>query len=127
MKNRSLLISLALLVAAGSAGLAYFQATSVGGNMTDQAEKYLATFTSEQRAASLLEYDTPQRVKRHSIRKTSRKGLQNKEMNDNQRKAAHALLKSCLSDAGDDKAQKSMALETILHELETKKGTRTNI
>jgi uncharacterized protein DUF3500 len=131
MKYKSLIVVLILSLVAGSAGFAYFQAKSVGGDMTAQAEKYLASLSDEQRAKSLLEYDAkdpvaPDRLARgnwHFIPKAQRKGLQIKEMNESQRKTAHALLKSCLSDVGYDKATKIMELEVILRELEKGKGT----
>src|SRR5436305_389269 len=43
-------------------------------------------------------------------------------MNEEQRKAAHALLKAALSEAGYGKATQIMALEGLLHELEKAKG-----
>ena len=64
------------------------------------------------------------RVGWHFIPKAERKGLQIKEMTEPQRKAAHALLRSTLSQVGYDKATQIMQLEQILHELEEAKGTR---
>lgn len=122
MKTRSLLFALLFLPLAAGAGLAYFQTKSVGASMTDEAQKYLAALSDEQRAKSLMDYDSKDRVGWHFIPKPSRKGLQIKEMNESQRKNAHSLLKSCLSDIGYDKATKIMALEVILNELEKGKG-----
>src|SRR5688572_775946 len=106
MKYKSLIVVLVLSLVAGSAGYSYFQAKSVGGDMTAEAQKYLASLSDEQRAKSQLEYDAkdpvaPDKLARanwHFIPKPQRKGLQIKEMNESQRKVAHALLKSCLSD-----------------------------
>lgn len=123
MKYRSLLLAVFLFPLAAAALGAYFQSRSVGAGMTDEAQKYLASLSDEQRKVSLLEYEAKERVDWHFIPKPYRKGLQIKEMNESQRKAAHALLKSCLSDIGYEKATKIMALETILHELEKGKGT----
>ena len=43
-------------------------------------------------------------------------------MSEEQRKAAHALLKAALSEVGYSKATQIMALEGLLHELEKAKG-----
>ncbi len=106
-----------------TAGAVYLQNRSTGENMTQAAKAYLATLTEEQRAISLMEYDTPQRVGWHFIPKSQRKGLQIRDMNQDQRSAALELLKAALSQVGYDKARTIMELESILHELEkTRRG-----
>jgi hypothetical protein len=68
-------------------------------------------------------FDDPRRLKWHFIPLAERKGLQIKEMNAEQRKAALALLESCVSEAGYHKAEVIMGLEAILKELEkTRQG-----
>lgn len=118
MKRRNALIALALVVFVASAGWTYFKKSSTGVDLTAAAEKYLSTLDKKQLAVSQLKYDTPKRVGWHFIPKDYRKGLQIKEMNKEQRKAAHALLRTTLSKAGYDKATKIMALENVLNALE---------
>ena len=45
-------------------------------------------------------------------------------LNEAQRKAAHRLLQSCLSEVGYKKATKIMQLESLLYALEEKAGSR---
>ena len=125
MKNRrSLVAALATLVmvTAGWIGLTY---EGVGGDMTKSAERFLSSLSAEQSAKARMAFDDPKRLDWHFIPKAERKGLQIKEMTPDQRKLAHALLHSGLSEVGYEKATTIMSLEAILHELE--KGTGTNI
>ncbi len=124
MKRRIVIALAALSILAAASAGAYFKLASSGEDMTKAAQQYLATLSKEQLAISQLEYDTDKRVDWHFIPKEYRKGLQIKEMNDEQRKAAHALLHASLSKIGYDKAVIVMDLEKILHTLEEKKGTR---
>jgi hypothetical protein len=128
MKNRSLntpqrLVLVALLLAA-SGGWEYINRDSPGVGMTTAAEKFIASLTDEQRATTMLDYDSPKRVGWHFVPLPERKGLQVKHMSEEQRKAAHTLLRSALSQAGYDKTKTIMQLEALLHELErTRTGT----
>jgi hypothetical protein len=122
MNHRSLpalAVGLALVVA--GAGWAV-QRISAGSGMSDAATKFVATLNEEQKKQTVLPYDAPKRLEWHFIPKDERKGLQVKEMDEAQRKALHALLKTALSEAGYDKMTKIMALESILKALE--KGGR---
>jgi Protein of unknown function (DUF3500) len=87
---------------------------TVGAAMTEAAQKYLASLSAEQVAKSTMEFDNPARLDWHNIPKPERKGLQIREMNPEQRKLCHNLLKAALSEAGYDKAVKIMALENNL-------------
>ena len=123
MKNRKTpiaLIALIVVVAAGWIGLVY---EGAGGAMTQSAERFLGSLSAEQRAQAFMAYDNPKRLDWHFIPKPERKGLQVKEMAPDQRKLAHALLHSGLSEVGFEKATTIMSLEAILHELEKGKGT----
>lgn len=111
-----LVVLAALLVA--SAGFAFVNRDDPGVGMTVAAEKFIATLSDDQRATTVLDYDSPKRVGWHFIPMAERKGLQVKHMNEDQRKAAHALLRSALSQAGYDKSTTIMQLEALLHELE---------
>ena len=85
--------------------------------MTEAANKFLASLTPEQNAKASFQFKDDERENWHYIPKT-RKGLTIKEMTEPQRKLAHALLKSGLSDHGYNKATNIMSLEPVLHELE---------
>jgi hypothetical protein len=91
--------------------------------MTATAAALLESLDKEQRAACQLPYDSPLRVDWHFIPKKERKGLIVRKMNDDQRKAGHALLQTALSKIGYEKSTKIMALEAILAEFEGDKGT----
>jgi hypothetical protein len=118
MKRSNFCLGLCVLVVAGAAGFAYVRVAATGPGMTAAAQRFVKTLSAEQRAATVLPYDTPARTDWHYIPKPSRKGLQIKEMNAAQRDAAHGLLASALSEAGYSKATKIMQLESILRELE---------
>lgn len=118
MKTRPPRIVVVLLFTAIAAALGYARLATSGVDMTSAAQKFLAVLSDQARAQAVLDYDTPQRTDWHYIPKPTRKGLQVKEMNDEQRKAAFALLQSALSGAGYGKATKIMQLESILRELE---------
>jgi hypothetical protein len=120
MKRSVLALGLLVAITACAWG-AYFRVSGTGGEMIGTAEKFLGTLTPEQKAKVVMNYDAPERVDWHFIPKASRKGMQIKEMNDTQRKAAHALLQSALSQVGYTKATKIMSLEKILRELEKSK------
>jgi hypothetical protein len=109
------LFAVAVLAGAGWMALNY---QGAGGDMTRAAEAFLASLTAEQRVQATMEYDDPKRLDWHFIPKPERKGLQIKHMNEEQRKAAHALLASGVSQLGYDKAVTIMSLEAILQELE---------
>jgi hypothetical protein len=114
--------AVAILLVAGSAGWSFYKEVVVGQAMGDAAEAFIATLNDEQRQTVVLAYDVPQRVDWHFIPKEERKGLQIRHMSEEQRKAAHALLQTALSQAGYDKATQIMHLENLLHEFEAGKG-----
>jgi hypothetical protein len=117
------LLLVALLLAA-SGGWAFLNRDNPGVGMTTAAEKFVESLTDEQRATAVLDYNSPKRVGWHFIPLAERKGLQVKNMSEEQRKAAHTLLRSALSQAGYDKTTTIMQLEALLRELEkTKTGT----
>ena len=117
-----LAVVVALLLTA-SAGWSYYRLVGTAEVMTDSAKKFLATLPADQQTKAAMNYDDPKRVDWHFIPKNDRKGLQIKDMNSDQRKAAHELLKVALSEAGYGKATKIMELESLLAELEkSRKG-----
>ena len=104
-----------LLVGAGWYGFLY---RGPAADMTESAQKFLGSLTSEQAAKTTIKFDDPARLKWHFIPLPERKGLQVKEMNADQRKLALELLRASLSQVGYDKATTIISLEAILRELE---------
>jgi hypothetical protein len=126
MKSRLLLAALLTFVFVSSTAWSYYlRLASTGEAMTEAAEKFLATLGEKNRAAASFEYGDAKRVAWHFIpleNEKEREGLKVRQMNEGERKAAHALLKSALSEVGYDKATKIMALESLLDELQKGKG-----
>jgi hypothetical protein len=112
-------LALVLFLAGGSA---YYRHAGAGAEMAAAAKRFLATLSDEQRAKTVLDFDSPKRVAWHFIPLAERKGLQIKEMNASQRAAAHDLLRAALSQAGYEKARTIMSLEAILRELEKRRS-----
>lgn len=118
MQSRKGLLISAALVLAVAGGWAFALYRGTGGDMTQSAQAFLASLSDEQRAKASMDYGNAARLDWHFIPKPERKGLQIKEMNEDQRKLAHKLLESGLSQVGYGKADTIMSLEAILHELE---------
>ena len=118
MTHRRFALALALFSVVAGSGWLWLKVTGPGADMTVAAGKFLESLSKEQRAAASMKYDDPARLDWHFIPKDTRKGLQIKEMNDQQRKAAYALLASALSEVGYDKATTVIELEAILRELQ---------
>ncbi len=123
MKPLSRFVALILLLAVATAGTAYWRVGGVGADMTGKATAFVGTLTDEQKAVAVLAFEKPERFDWHFIPKEHRKGLQLKEMTESQRQAAHALLKSTLSEIGYEKATNIMQLEHILHMLEQERNS----
>jgi hypothetical protein len=85
--------------------------------MAEAATKFLSALDLEQKGKATFDWKDEERLNWHYIPK-DRKGLPLKEMKPEQRKLAHALLQSALSDHGYKKAMNIISLETILHDLE---------
>ncbi len=125
MKSRMLLAGAALIALTFGSGWAVLKTKTTATNMSDAAVTFLETLTADQKKKAFFEeFAAPERLGWHFIPKAERKGLQIKEMTEDQKKAAHALLRSTLSQIGYEKATQIMQLEHILHELEEAKGTR---
>lgn len=112
----------AILLAIATAGWSFYKEVVVGQAMADAAGAFIAALDDQQKQTAVLGYDVPQRVDWHFIPKAERKGLQIRDMSQEQRQAAHALLQTALSQAGYDKATQIMHLESLLHELEAGRG-----
>ena len=105
----------------GVASARYHLLVSSGKVMTESATAFLSQLNETQKKQATRGYEDPARVDWHFIPKPTRKGLQIREMNAEQRTAAHALLKSCLSEIGYGKVVKIIALEELLKALEVNK------
>ncbi|MCA9026081.1 MAG: DUF3500 domain-containing protein [Planctomycetaceae bacterium] len=103
-------------------GMTFYREAAPGVEMSEAAAEFVDLLDAEQRKTALLSYedDTDQRVNWHFIPKDHRKGLQIKHMTKEQRAAAHALLKSALSQVGYSKAEQIMEIEALLAEFEGK-------
>jgi hypothetical protein len=124
MKRSYLFAALILVTLVATSAWSFFRRASSGEGMTAQGTKFLDTLSADQKKIAVLPYDSEARVGWHFIPffdkdgKPGRKGLQIRNMDESQRTAAHALLKSALSEAGYGKATKIMAMEAMLKELE---------
>jgi hypothetical protein len=118
MKRLSVFFAFAGLLVAGATAWSAKRDAASGLAMVVAADKFLASLEAAQRSKALMPYDASVRVDWHFIPKATRKGLQVREMNPDQRKVALALLQSALSQVGYDKATKIMSLEALLAELE---------
>lgn len=118
MQTRKPLAVLAVLLLSSAGTLTAINYRPAGVDMTQAARDFLAGLNAEQRSQATLKLDDPARLDWHFIPKDKRKGLQVKHMDSQQRKLAHALLASAVSQLGYDKAKTIMSLEAILHELE---------
>jgi len=96
-------------------------------SMADAAAKFLSSLTPEQRQKAAFAFDAEERLKWHFIptEMFPRQGLIVGEMNEAQRKAAHGLLQSGLSQRGYMTATAIMDLETVLNAIESAQGRET--
>jgi hypothetical protein len=124
MKRLSAALLALAVVLSATAAWSFYKLAVTGETMAESAKKFLETFPADQRAKVVLAYDDKQRVDWHFIPKPdgAREGVKVRDMSEEQRKAAHALLKGALSEVGYSKATQIMALEGLLHELEKAKG-----
>ena len=93
------------------------RANPAAEEMAAAANKFLASLDAGQKAKATFEFKGDERSNWHFIPKT-RKGLTLKEMTEEQRTLAKALLGTGLSQQGYDKATNIMCLEPVLHDLE---------
>jgi len=85
--------------------------------MRQAAIDFLASLDDQLREQSTFDFRGPERTDWHFVPK-QRAGVSFKEMNLQQRRAAHVLLRSALSDKGYLKATTVMSLEQVLRRLE---------
>src|SRR4051794_13011567 len=92
--------------------------------MTAAATKFLQSLTPEQRQQTTFAFEGDERLRWHFIPTETfpRKGLLIRQMNESQRKLAHDLLRTGLSQSGYLTASSIMDLETVLKALEAPAG-----
>jgi hypothetical protein len=117
---------LALFIALCSAPLAFADAPpqavdKAAADMAASAKKFLASLTPAQRETASFEFKDPERMNWHFIPKP-RKGLTLKDMSEEQRGLAKALLAGAISQSANTKVLAIMSLEDVLKELEAGKG-----
>jgi hypothetical protein len=119
----ALVATLAVALSA-SAAWSFFKLSVSGETMADAATRFLASFPEGERAKVALGLEDSKRTDWHFIPKPdgAREGVKVRDMNAEQRRAAHALLKAGLSEIGYGKATQIMELEGLLHELEKARG-----
>ena len=117
---RSPRILLALACAFACLTVAY-SAEKSAASMADAAVKFLSSLTPEQRQKAAYAFDSEERLKWHFIptEMFPRNGLIVGEMTEAQRKLAHGLLQSGLSQRGYMTATAIMELETVLNAIES--------
>jgi hypothetical protein len=91
--------------------------------MAEAANEFLASLKPEQQAKALFELKSDERANWHFVPK-DRAGLPLKEMTEEQRGLAHAILDSALSQRGFVKVTTIMSLELVLFDLENKSPKR---
>src|SRR4030095_5202967 len=87
--------------------------------MAKAASMFLQTLSEKQKTKIQFGFNEEERYNWHYIPR-SRKGLTLNEMNDEQIKAAFALLRTALSDTGFNKANSIIQLENVLREVESR-------
>ena len=97
--------------------LASLHAHEATAEMAAAANNFLSALTAEQKAQAMFDFAGEERTNWHFIPR-ERKGLQMKEMTQEQRLLAQALLASGLSNRGYAKAVSIMSLEAVLAEME---------
>lgn len=87
--------------------------------ITTRAKEFLRLLDETQLAKARYPMNDEERFNWHYIPR-QRNGIPLKELTDKQRQAALALLKTCLSEQGFQKASNIMALENVLREVESR-------
>jgi hypothetical protein len=94
--------------------------------MAQAAQKLLDSLSNEQKTSLGFEFTDNERLNWHFIPKP-RKGLALKDMSEEQRALAKAMLASGLSQKGNTRVLTIMSLEQILHDIEQGKGPKRDM
>ena len=113
------------LLAAGLAAGAIASQRSAAA-MASAATRFLEGLTPEQRPRAALPYESEERMRWHfvPVEQFPRQGVPIKEMNETQRKLAHELLRTGLSQRGYATAIAIMQLEAVLSDIENSGGRK---
>lgn len=87
-------------------------------DLSQTAQKFVNSLTAQQQKQLLHSSVSEEKYNWHYFPKTDRKGISLGELNEEQKKAALALLRICLSDRGAEKVNDIMALEGVLKSIE---------
>ena len=90
--------------------------------MAAAATEFLKSLTPEQRQQATFAFDSAERLRWHFVPQFERNGLTVKAMTEPQRKLAHDLLRTGLSERGYSTYSQIMQLESILRALESGSG-----
>lgn len=103
------------------ASVSMFGADPAASSMAAAANRFVASLTPEQKQKALFAFENDERLRWHFIptEMFARNGLTVKEMTAAQREAAHALLRTGLSQHGYAAATTIMSLENVLRVIET--------
>lgn len=105
--------------------LTFIQSAQAQNNAIEtKATAFLSLLDESQKTKVLYAYDDEERFNWHFVPR-ERNGLPFKEMNEKQHQAALALLKTCLSEQGYQKANNIIALENVLREVESRPADDT--
>jgi hypothetical protein len=118
-RSRRLLVAIALLGALGAGAILSAQRAAAQG-MSTAAARFLAALTPEQRKQAVFAIESQERLRWNFIpdEMFPRNGLPLKTMNEQQRKLAHDLLRSALSERGYSTYTSIIQLENILRVVE---------
>ena len=119
LTSARVILVLGLLAALGGA-IVHAQRSS--SSMATAAERFLASLTPEQRQQATFAFDSAERLRWHFVPQFERNGLTLKAMTEPQRKLAHDLLKSGLSERGYSTYSQIIQLENILKAAEKGSG-----
>jgi hypothetical protein len=121
---RSPRIAAAVVLTAAGIAASLHAASRTPASMADAANKFLATLSADQRQQVAMPFDSAERERWGFVPTEifARKGLTIGAMTPAQRDAAHALLKSGLSQQGYLTATAIMQLEDVLRDIETAGG-----
>lgn len=104
----------------------------VAAAMTESAQNWLRLLSDDEKKAACFPFESSERTAWYFVplqdkdKKPTRKGLRLEVMNDAQKQAALALVRSALSDVGYRKVETIMSLESVLSEQEKGRGPVRN-
>lgn len=88
-------------------------------NLTQAANRFLSSLNNQQKQKTAYTFTDDERYNWHFVPK-SRKGIPLNDLNAQQKEAAYALLKLCMSESGYKRATDIIQLETVLKVIENR-------